>query len=404
MGRYSNEFKQRMIQKLMLPGGPSARALAETSGVSQVTLSRWLRQAASVALVANDTDKKPPPREARRPEDWSPDERLRVVRETAGLMGSELGVYLRREGLHEATVTEWREQALAALGGSARARTKEQQRIRELERELNRKDKALAETAALLVLAKKVHALWGDEDDDTSGRSGQMILSLVDEAVRSGARLQKACEVIELPARTLQRWREQGPQGGEDRRHGSTTPPAQQAERGGAREDGAGRHQRRPCATSRRGRSCRSLADQGVYVCSESTMYRVLEERPAEDASWAREGTHEQAPEAPRGATGPNQLLCWDITYLPAAVRGKFLLPLRVRRRVEPQDRGLGRQRQASATTSRRSSSKPPATSFASKTKGIVLHSDNGSPMKGATMLAMMTSLGVTFLRSAGRA
>jgi putative transposase len=53
-----------------------------------------------------------------------------------------------------------------------------------------------------------------------------MILSLVDEAVRSGARLQKACEVIELPARTLQRWREQGPQGGDDRRHGSKTPPA----------------------------------------------------------------------------------------------------------------------------------------------------------------------------------
>ena len=172
MGRYSSEFKQSMIQKLLLPGGPSATALAETSGVSQATLSRWLREAASVALVANDTDKKPPPREARRPEDWSPDERLRVVRETAGLTGSELGVYLRREGLHEATVTEWRGQALAALGGS-RARTKEQKRIRELERELTRKDRALAETAALLVLAKKVHALWGDEDDDTPGRSGK---------------------------------------------------------------------------------------------------------------------------------------------------------------------------------------------------------------------------------------
>ena len=69
------------------------------------------------------------------------------------------------------SVVPW-QQALAALGGS-RARTKEQQRIRELERELNRKDKALAETAALLVLAKKVHALWGDEDDDTSGRRGK---------------------------------------------------------------------------------------------------------------------------------------------------------------------------------------------------------------------------------------
>lgn len=176
MGRYSSEFKQSMIRKLMLPGGPSATALAETSGVSQATLSRWLREAASVALVANDTDKKPPPREARRAEDWPPAERLRVVRETVDLTGAELGVYLRREGLHEATVTEWREQAdaaaLGALGGK-RAQTKEQKRIRELERELTRKDKALAETAALLVLAKKVHALWGDEDDDTPGRSGK---------------------------------------------------------------------------------------------------------------------------------------------------------------------------------------------------------------------------------------
>ncbi|MCB9609584.1 MAG: transposase [Polyangiaceae bacterium] len=57
MGRYSSEFKQSMIQKLLLPGGPSATALAETSGVSQATLSRWLREAASVALVANDTDR-----------------------------------------------------------------------------------------------------------------------------------------------------------------------------------------------------------------------------------------------------------------------------------------------------------------------------------------------------------
>ncbi len=172
MGRYSNDFKQSMIKKLLLPGAPSATALAKASGVSQVTLSRWLREAASVALVANDTDKKPPPREARRAEDWSADERLRVVRETAGLTDAELGVYLRREGLYEATVTEWREQALLALGGT-RTRTQEQRRIRELERELTRKDKALAETAALLVLSKKVQALWGDEDDDTPGRSGK---------------------------------------------------------------------------------------------------------------------------------------------------------------------------------------------------------------------------------------
>ena len=176
MGRYSNEFKDTMIQKLLTPGGPSATALAEKTGVSQSTLSRWLREAVSVALVANDTEKKPPPREGRRPEDWPPVERLRVVRETEGLEGSELGTYLRREGLHEATVEGWREDvdaaALAALGGK-RKRSREQKQIRQLQRELERKDKALAETAALLVLAKKARALWGDEDDDTNGRSGR---------------------------------------------------------------------------------------------------------------------------------------------------------------------------------------------------------------------------------------
>lgn len=175
MGRYSNEFRQNMIQKLLSPGGPSATALAEKSGVSQATLSRWLREAASVALVAKTKNKKSP-REGRRAEEWPPDKRLRVVHETAKLGDSELGGYLRRNGLHQATVEEWREQvnaaALSALGGKKK-RTGEQKRIRQLEKELLRKDRALAETAALLVLAKKARALWGDEDDDTTGSSGQ---------------------------------------------------------------------------------------------------------------------------------------------------------------------------------------------------------------------------------------
>jgi transposase-like protein len=172
MSRYSSAFKQNMIKKLLSPNGPSASALSQTSGVSQATLSRWLRQAANLALVENTKEQRPAARQPRRPEDWPPEERLRMVRETEGLQGSELGAFLRREGLYEATVAEWREQALAALGGK-RQRSREQKRIRQLERDLDRKDKALAETAALLVLAKKARALWGEEDDDTTGRSGQ---------------------------------------------------------------------------------------------------------------------------------------------------------------------------------------------------------------------------------------
>ena len=172
MGRYSNEFKRSMIEKLLTPEGPSAMALSESSGVSTTTLSRWLQEAASVALVVKDNDRKRAPRPARRPEDWPAEERLRVLSETAALEEPELGAYLRRGGLHGATVEAWRAQTLAALGGR-RERTREQKRLRELERELLRKDKALAETAALLVLAKKARALWGDEDDDTTGKSGR---------------------------------------------------------------------------------------------------------------------------------------------------------------------------------------------------------------------------------------
>ena len=172
MGRYSNAFRRSMIEKLLAPNGPSAMALSESSGVSTTTLSRWLQEATSVALVAKDNDKKRASRQARRPEDWSAEERLRVLSETAALDEPELSAYLRREGLHGATVDAWRTQTLAALGGR-RERSREQKRLRELERELLRKDKALAETAALLVLAKKARALWGDEDDDTTGKSGR---------------------------------------------------------------------------------------------------------------------------------------------------------------------------------------------------------------------------------------
>lgn len=110
---------------------------------------------------------------ARRPEDLSPEDKLRIVREAARLEGPELGAFLRRQGVHEADLARWHsvadEAALAALAGR-RQRSAEQKRVRKLESELRRKDRALAETAALLVLEKKAGALWGDrEDDDTTG-------------------------------------------------------------------------------------------------------------------------------------------------------------------------------------------------------------------------------------------
>jgi hypothetical protein len=116
----------------------------------------------------------PPPsdRDARRPEDWSAEERLRVVMEASRLRDEELGAFLRREGIHEATLAEWKASVLEALGPQKRV-SADSKRVRELEKQLRRKDKALAETAALLVLQKKVQAIWGDEDEDTGRKNDE---------------------------------------------------------------------------------------------------------------------------------------------------------------------------------------------------------------------------------------
>lgn len=93
---------------------------------------------------------------------------------TAALGPDELGAFLRREGVHEAELEQWRsavsEAAQTALeGGSGRApsRSGDSKRVKELERELRRKDKALAEAAALLVLQKKFHTYLEERDRDT---------------------------------------------------------------------------------------------------------------------------------------------------------------------------------------------------------------------------------------------
>jgi transposase len=182
---YSEAFKSKMVQRMMGPRARSANALSEEVGVHQPTLSRWLREArGSLGAMSKDPPKASPPissspaSKQRRAEDWSAEERLRVVVEAGRLSDSELGAFLRREGLHEATLREWRGAALEGLAPvrAARSRTKraaDQKRVKELERQIRRKDRALAEAAALLVLQKKVQAIWGDGDDDTEGKSDE---------------------------------------------------------------------------------------------------------------------------------------------------------------------------------------------------------------------------------------
>lgn len=190
---YSESFKARMVQRMLLPGGPTAVDLSRETNVPHATLSRWRLEAGRVAVMGKK--KHPPPmssapapqpplrpeplplRPEQSPRDWSPMEKVRVVAAATQLKDDELGEFLRREGLHLAQVEEWRSEIVTSLGGSPpRAKNPDARRVRELEREVARKDKALAEVTALLVLEKKLQALFGsgsagegdstDEDDE----------------------------------------------------------------------------------------------------------------------------------------------------------------------------------------------------------------------------------------------
>ena len=172
--KYSKAFQAKMVQKLASPGGFTANALAVETGVSQSTLSRWLREARNVGTMSKPKTK----RSKTKKKPWTFLEKMRVVIEASELADEDLGGFLRREGIHEVELEAWRKAAQDALGVTGkRAKNKkssaESKRIKVLERDLRRKEKALAEAAALLILQKKVNEIWGDEDDDTDERTGK---------------------------------------------------------------------------------------------------------------------------------------------------------------------------------------------------------------------------------------
>ena len=149
---FSLAFKHKMLEKLTGKGALSARQLARDTGISQETLSRWRRDAFNLPLV---TDK-------RKPRKWAIDEKARILVEASKLTGDELTVFLEREGVLLAELEHWR----LALDEEGRASIATTKRIHKLERELARKEKALAEAAALLVLKKKLQEFYGEDEDD----------------------------------------------------------------------------------------------------------------------------------------------------------------------------------------------------------------------------------------------
>ena len=165
MKRYSQERKESVIRRMMPPENTPVPVLVEETGISDVTLYHWRKQARAKGLVV--------PGDGRNPENWSSEDKFAVVLETAAMNEAELSEYCRKKGLFAEQVAAWKEncrQGNTSADQLSRAAKKEVQRARnenkQLKRELRRKEKALAETAALLALRKKMHAIWGEDEDE----------------------------------------------------------------------------------------------------------------------------------------------------------------------------------------------------------------------------------------------
>ena len=165
MPHYSEEFKEQAVRKMMPPNAQSVAQVSRETGVSDVTLYNWRNRFRHEGKAV--------PADPSNPENWSGENKLAVVIETAALNEEELAEYCRSKGLYVEQIVSWREAAAAGAETQRPLSRAERQELqqerkknRKLAKELRRKEKALAETAALLVLQKKAQAIWGEGEDD----------------------------------------------------------------------------------------------------------------------------------------------------------------------------------------------------------------------------------------------
>lgn len=161
---YSQAHRERVLQ-MVLTSEKSQRQIAVETGVGQSTIQKWLRDRRNKQGALSMSAK------SKRPQDWTTEERFQAMIETASLSAEEKSAWCRSKGLHTQHLDQWKQDFLTGASASAQPkRTLKESRlnkkVRALEKDLQRKEKALAEASALLLLKKKVDEIWGDHEDD----------------------------------------------------------------------------------------------------------------------------------------------------------------------------------------------------------------------------------------------
>lgn len=163
--RYSPERKEAVLKKMMPPHNRTIKQLAVEEGISEATLYNWRQEARSKGILMPDGNACP--------EGWNARDKFAAVLESASLNEQELAEYCRRKGIYPHQLEQWRKACESANDWDRQANLKlkserktDRKRIKDLEKELHRKEKALAEAAALLVLQKKLQAIWEDPEGE----------------------------------------------------------------------------------------------------------------------------------------------------------------------------------------------------------------------------------------------
>lgn len=162
--KYPQERKEAVLKKMLPPHNKSIPEIAKEEAISEATLYNWRKAARAEGRLLPNGDNTP--------SGWSAADKFAAVVETAAMNEAELSAYCRQRGLYPEQIRAWREACEQANDWDRtqnlqlkETRKADEKRIKELERELRQKEKALTETAALLVLRKKAQAIWGDEED-----------------------------------------------------------------------------------------------------------------------------------------------------------------------------------------------------------------------------------------------
>lgn len=221
---------------------------------------------------------------------------------------------------------------------------------------------------------------------------------LIDEAVGSGAKLPKACKVLDITDRTYYRWQRLNREHDsyEDRRkYADHSDPANKLSPEERQKVLDTVHSEEyadlpPCQI------VPALADKGEYIASESTMYRILREEKEQNHRGRSREPHKHGKPTSYCATAPNQVWTWDITYLKGPIKGLFFYLYLI---IDIFSRDIVGWEVWAEESAEHASELIKRTCLRQKrltTMPLVLHSDNGSPMKGATMLAALYDLGIT--------